>query len=420
MYTTRNTCRICGDSDLISVLDLGPIHVSSFVDTNDNPTPKIPIELMKCQACGLMQLHHTVNGDVMYREYWYQSGLNPFMVDALRDVVNETLKRSNEILPGDVIVDIGANDGTLLDQYPDIVKKLATRIAFEPSNVGKLAKDKCDILVSDYFTADAYKNYSRFPAKVITSIAMFYDLENPHAFVEDIKQILAPDGVWVIQFMDLVSMLKTNDFPNLCHEHLLYYKLADVVDLLAAHKLQVFDAEYNAVNGSSLRVYVGHMGAFKRREVVSDLLTDEYRYLQSLGNPSEHFRKAIETVREKVVDFVKQAHKEGATIAVLGASTKGNTILQYFGLDNTVIDHAAEINPDKYGKRTIGSNIPIIPQTESLEKNPDYYLILPWGFLNTFLRKFDPYLKSGGSFLVPLPVPKLITYKDYQLWSKNL
>jgi hypothetical protein len=419
MYTTRTTCRLC-EGLLHIVLDLGPIHVSSFVDTNDKPTPKIPIELTECEKCGLFQLRHTVNGDVMYTSYWYQSGLNPFMVDALKDVVSETLKRVGEILPGDIIVDIGANDGTLLRQYPDIVKKLVTRIAYEPSNVGNMAKDSCDILVQDYFNANAYFNYTKLPAKVITSIAMFYDLENPHAFVEDVRRILAGDGVWTIQFMDLVSMLKTNDFPNLCHEHLLYYKLLDIVNLMDAHGLEVFDAEYNAVNGSSLRVYVGHKDAHKYSDTVNALLVDENNYLMSLGNPADHFQKAIEAVKNKIVYFIQQAHKEGATIAVLGASTKGNTILQYFGLDNTVIDHAAEINPDKYGKFTIGSNIPIIPQTESLEKNPDYYLILPWGFLNTFLKKFDVYLRDDGAFIVPLPEPNIIYYKDYQLCQKKL
>lgn len=420
-FITRTTCRLCNNSKLKTVLDLGLIHVSSFVDTSDIPTPKVPIELVQCQLCGVFQLRHTVNSDAMYTSYWYQSGLNPFMVEALKDVVTETLKRIDTIKSGDIIIDIGANDGTLLQQYPDIVTKLAVTVGFEPSNIGELAKDSCDIVIHDYFTANAFFNFSlNKPARIITSIAMFYDLENPHAFVEDIRQVLAKDGIWVVQLMDLVSMLKTNDFPNLCHEHLVYYTLENIINLLDQHDLEVFDAEYNAVNGSSLRVYVGHKHTHACSTVVNALLKDEQDYLKSLGDPADHFRNAIEDVKHKVIDFIVQAHKEGATIAVLGASTKGNTILQYFGLDYKTIDHAAEINPDKYGKYTVGTNIHIISQTDSLEKNPQYYLILPWGFLNTFLKKFDTYLQNGGSFIVPLPEPKIIFYKDTLLHSELL
>jgi len=419
MYKTRTTCRICG-GDLTTVLDLGEIYVSSFLDIDSAAIPKVPIELTECNECHLMQLRHTVRGDIMYGAYWYKSGLNPWMVDALKDVVLETLKRVKEVTQDDIVVDIGANDGTLFRQYPDIIKSQVKLVGFEPSNLGSLARDACNILIDDYFSAKLYNLFVNKPAKIITSIAMFYDLDDPHSFIEDVKSVLHEDGVWTIQIMDLVSMLKTNDFPNLCHEHLEYYSLAILCDLLSKHGLEVFDAEYNAVNGSSLRIYVAHASKYPISHIVRALAEDEMNYLMSLGNPANHFKQAIENVKVKVVDYIRALHNDNKVIAVLGASTKGNTILQYLGLDNTVIEHAAEINPDKYGKYTVGSNIIIIPQENSLALNPDYYLILPWGFLNTFLRKFDGYLKNGGKFIVPLPEPKLIYYKDNQLHSEEL
>lgn len=409
MYKTRTTCRLCS-GNLTTVLDLGLIHVSSFIDTADQATPKIPIELTECDVCKLMQLRHTVDGDVMYREYWYQSGLNSSMVSALKDVVDCALARVT-LENNDVIVDIGANDGTLLRQYPSRLKSKIWSVGYEPSNVGKLAMDSCNILISDYFNAKNYPFENK--AKIITSVAMFYDLEDPHIFIEDVKAILHQDGIWIIQMMDLVSMLRTNDFPNLCHEHLEYYSLDRLVRLMNEHGLVVFDCEYNSVNGSSLRVYIAKPGSQQIKENLHNALEAEEYYFDNLGDsPANHFRAAIESVRDKVVREIRNLTSMAKTVAVLGASTKGNTILQYFELTERDIIHAAEINPDKFGKRTVGSNIPIIPQHDSLIINPDYYLILPWGFLPNFLEKFDEYLRQGGAFIVPLPEPVIFTFES--------
>lgn len=405
-FTTRKDCRLCGGA-LDSVLDLGAIHISTFIDTNEIAPPKVPIELVKCFGCGLMQLRHTVNPDIMYANYWYKSGLNRFMVDALGDVVNKTLDRVT-LLDGDIIVDIGANDGTLLAQYPEEIRKKTYSVAFEPSNISEDARPHCNVLVNDYFTAKKYPFGQR--AKIITSIAMFYDLEDPHSFIDDAKHVLHKDGVWVIQMMDMLSMLKTSDFPNLCHEHLEYYTLSILNDLLKQHKLTIFDCEYNNVNGSSLRAYICHENKRPVGASVTTALAEEVAYFDSINNdPGSHFGKAIESIRDKVVAEVRKQRAAGRTVAVLGASTKGNTTLQYFNLGPDDIIHAAEVNPDKYGKYTVGSNIPIIPQTESLKFNPDFYLILPWSFLPNFLDRFSQYLSGGGAFIVPLPEPAIYT-----------
>lgn len=406
-FTTRTTCRLCGGT-FKEVLNIGPIHVSTFLDTDDVPSPQIPIDLVECNDCGVLQLRDTVSGSVMYSTYWYQSGLNKFMIAALKDVVDQTLARVH-IEPTDVIVDIGSNDGTLLGHYSDWVRQKCWLVGYEPSNLAKLSQDKAHYIINDYFNAAAYLR--KFPkrAKIITSIAMFYDLEDPHDFVNQAKLILDDNGVWTIQLMDLLSMIRTNDFPNLCHEHLEYYRLADIVRLMLQHGLQVFDVEYNAVNGSSLRVYVSHKDARTIEPSVLRALDDEKDFFEQIGDVGTYFKKAVENVRAGVVSFIKYQRSLGKTVAVMGASTKGNTILQYFDLGPEDIDHAAEVNPDKYGKKTVGTNIPIIAETESLAMKPDYYLILPWGFLTNFIERNHDYLQSGGAFITPLPEPAVIT-----------
>lgn len=417
VYSTRTTCRLC-NGNFEDVISLGDIHLSTFLDTNENQPPKAPVDLVRCVNCNLLQLKHTVNPDVMYNQYWYQSGLNQSMVTALKDVVDR-VKNKVALNNGDVVLDIGANDGTLLTNYPEYV----TKIGCEPSNLAHLAKDNCDILINNFFSLAAYDEAAdqiagRPRAKVITAIAMFYDLEDPHSFVEDLRSVLADDGLLVIQMMDIMSMVKLNDFPNLCHEHLEYYSLEVLYNLLAEHGLEIVDAEYNGVNGGSLRVYAksvdmnphayvaDEQGNIFRAEIIEHI--DAEREFFSKINLAEYFKAEVETVKRKVVEYILQCNAEEQTIAVLGASTKGNTTLQYFGLNNSHIIHAAEVNPDKYGKRTVGTNIPIIPQTESLELKPDYYLVLPWGFIDFFIKKFDTYLRNGGKFIVPLPQPRVI------------
>lgn len=408
-YTTRTTCRVCGGG-LIDVLSLGPIHISTFSNTSDTPTPKVPIDLTECADCGLFQLRHTVSGEAMYSAYWYQSGLNKSMVAALRNVVDETLKRV-QLHDGDIIVDIGANDGTLLAQYTDYTRNHCWLVAYEPSDLAALANDKAHYIINDYFNASAYAKLFRAKAKIVTSIAMFYDLEDPHAFVADIKEVLHSDGVWTIQLMDLLSMVRMNDFPNLCHEHLEYYKLSDIALLLAQHGLQIFDVEYNTVNGSSLRVYVSHQNARPVEDQYFEALTNEHDFFKELGDVGTYFRAAVENVRSGILSYITYLNGLDKKVALLAASTKANVALEYFELGPELIHHAAEVNPDKFGKYTT-TGIPIVPEQDSLAQKPDAYLLMAWGFLPFFIEKFTDYLLAGGELIVPLPLPRRITITD--------
>lgn len=405
LYTERNDCRLC-NGQLSEVLNLGDVCISTFLAEGQPDPEKAPLQLMVCDDCNLVQLRHTVNPDVMYDDYWYQSGLNASMVAALRDVAVKALSKVN-VENGDIFVDIGSNDGTLFRQYPEHIQDSVTMVGFEPTKLAQLSYNACDVLFNTYFNSLDYLEYTEKKAKIITSIAMFYDLENPRAFIDDIKDILHPDGVWVVQMMDLISMLKTGDFPNMCHEHLIYYSLENLLLLLETHELEIFDLEYNSVNGSSLRVYVGWEGHHNVNPAVAQALEEERAYFAKTDQ-FRAFRLRVEHTKDAVNLLINGLNQAGAKVAVMGASTKGNTILQYFGLDYTKIHHAAEVNPDKFGLRTVGTHIPIISDAESLKSNPDFYLVLPWGFLDNFMKRYCTYLEDGGAFIVPLPYPRII------------
>lgn len=412
-------CRVCESNSLSPVLSLGDQYLSDFVDTMDENV-SAPLDLIICDAsqggCGLLQLKHTADQGSLYRNYWYRSGINQTMRDALKDITNKA-STLVELQPNDFIIDTGSNDNTLLKSY---VATGVNRIGFEPaSNLMPYAKDENITVINDFFSAQPFLEISEGKkAKIITSIAMFYDLEEPNKFTADIATCLHEDGLWIIQMAYLPSMLLDNIFDNICHEHLEYYSLLSLENLLNKHDLKVIDVELNDVNGGSYRTYVTHKknasikpfeGAKNRVEVLRN--QEQTMKLNTLA-PYQDFAQNVEDIKEKVTSFIKQEIENGKTVYVYGASTKGNTLLQYFGLDHTSITAAAERNPDKWGKKTVGTLIPIISEEEARTAKPDYFLVLPWHFLSEFKTREKDYLASGGQFIVPLPRFEIVSSAD--------
>lgn len=410
----RTTCRISGEP-LIELYSLGKIHISDFIDVNAEPRlDAVELKMMLAPESGLVQLAHTADFDEMYREYWYRSGTNETMRNELKDIAESAIKtmRPNE---GDVWVDIGCNDGTLLSYIdPSVV-----RIGFDPALntfLEEESKKHADEIVVDYFNADSYKKtpHGEKKAKVVTSIAMFYDLEDPHTFVEDVKEIMDKDGLWIIQMSYLPLMIEQLAFDNICHEHLTYYTLKTLINLLDRHDMEVVDCQLNDINGGSFRIYIRNKDAdatkfatapyrdVARMRVKSILAMEDK---MDLHKPETHltFFEKIKELKDKTMAFINQAKSEGKTIWGYGASTKGNTLLQWFGLNDSHIDAIAERSPIKYGKKTAGSNIPIKSEEEMRAAQPDYLLVLPWHFINEFKEREKEYLEKGGAFIVPCP-----------------
>lgn len=392
---TRKTCRLCGSDDLSDVFSLGEQYINDFV-----PLDKIgkgiraPLDLILCGKCKLLQLRHTAPQELLYsRYYWYRSGVTHTMQIALRDIT-EQVESMVSLKSGDVVLDIGANDGTMLATYtvPGIRK-----VGCEPANnlVDALRKNT-EYVMHDFW---GYEHYMELAAKwglgkarVITAIGMFYDLEDPSKFIADARKALTDDGIFVAQLMCLTPMLQKNDLGNICHEHLEYYSLQSLKYLFETNGLEMFKIEENEVNGGSYRIFArpfrGAGIPFDENITWQDILA---------------FGQRVQKTRDQCVAFIKQEVAKGKKVYVYGASTKGNVILQYYGLDNKLITAASERSPEKWGKYTIGSWIPIVSEEEARKAQPDYFLVLPWAFFDEFYEREKEWRARGGKFIVPLP-----------------
>src|SRR5712692_9020025 len=398
--TAITKCRVCGSSRLDTVLFLGDQFVSDFV-TSDGNSPRGPLELVRCKNCGLIQLRHTFSRERLYRHYWYKSGISATMRSALGDLVAKACQIAKPN-PNDLVLDIGCNDGTLLRSYR--IRELLL-VGFEPAeNLVPEARKGTSWIFNDFFTAKTFKQkFGEKKARIVTSVAMFYDLEDPNRFVADVVKILAPDGVWVVQQNYLASMLEHNGFDNVGHEHLEYYTLETMSKLLERHGLEVFDAERNDVNGGSFRTLIARKGKFAIRKSVAEMRRHETHLALNRHSTYEKFATDIEMIRSQVRNFVAGEVGRGKTVYVYGASNRGNTILQYCGLDHTLIGKAADANPEKWGRKTVGTSIEIVSKEEARNDRPDYFLILPHHFLDEIRQDEKEYLESGGKFIVPLP-----------------
>ncbi len=412
-YREIRECRVCGNADLLPVLSLGDLYVSDFLSEEEkNEGVRAPLELVLCEekrgGCGLLQLKHTVSNEALYRTYWYLSGTNRTMTNELHGIARRAEEMA-PLKPGDIVMDIGVNDGTLLRGYAGggIVKT-----GFEPAkNLEKHYEKGTDRIINDFFSAAAWKKeFGDKKAKIITAIAMFYDLDDPNAFVSGARECLDPEGVFIIQMSYLPLMLETNEVGNICHEHLEYYSLRSLERLLERHGLEVFDVETNDINGGSFRVYIrvrGEGKSIRRREGAEDRVLSMRKKEKDLGLDEKtiyrEFAERVDELKEATSAFIRKEAESGKTIYAYGASTKGNTLLQYYGLDNACVKSAVERNPMKWGKMTVGTWIPIISEEEARRAMPDYFFILPWHFLKEFRERESEFLGRGGKFIVPMP-----------------
>jgi hypothetical protein len=415
---TRTTCRVCDSPHLAPVLSLGDQHIAGAFAEPGGRQPvdrAIPLELVRCDttkdqnACGLIQTRHTVPGSILYHSYWYRSGVNKTMTRNLHEIAQQA-EELVELRPGDLVIDIGCNDGTLFDGYR---AQQLRHLGFDPSDITRYARAKGYEVVRDFYSYESLRlRYPDRKAKVITSIAMFYDLEDPRAFVADVSSALAEDGVWVMELHYLPTMLETNSFDAIVHEHLEYYSLAVIERLIAEAGLQAVRVELNEVNGGSIRLFIGHTGKLpisaEAEAHLQDLRIREFELALDSSEPYDRFAANVEKVRDDLAALCRRLVKDGKKIHVYGASTKGNTILQYAGIDSNLIPYAADRNPDKWGSETIATHIPIISEEESRSLSPDFYLTLPWHFLDEFLDREADFLDNGGRFIVPLPTVRII------------
>jgi hypothetical protein len=407
------------------IVELGNHYVSDFLlkDENSDSRQKYSLDLIMDTKIGAARLTEVAPSNSMWGKYWYRSGINKSMTLQLEEIAKEISSRI-KYNKGDIWLDIACNDGTMFKFIPDEFIKLGIDPADDTyyTESSKIATK----VVQDYFTIDSYNKtgYGNKKAKVITTIAMFYDLDSPETFISDINKVIDDDGIWVIQLSYTPLMIEQLAFDNICHEHVYYYSLNSLKKLFDSFNFKIVDASLNDTNGGSIRVYLQKniaktetFATSPLRDVckfrINSLLDYENnRYDTGDINLWKEFSKKISLLKEQTVSFIKDQKSKGKVICGYGASTKGNTLLQWFGLDNTLITAIAERSPYKFGLKTVGTNIPILSEEEVRAMKPDYMLVLPWHFIKEFTERENDYLKDGGKFIVPCPKFEIISFES--------
>ena len=412
MYTEISNCRLCGDPRLTSLISLGRQYLTGvFPKDRQAPLGQGPLELALCGGCGLVQLKHSFSLGEMYGpDYGYRSGLNRSMVEHLGGKI-ERLRQLYPVGQGDFVLDIGSNDGTSLSFYP---RGQATLCGMDPSAEKFKPHYRGDIkLVVDFFSAGRFRQEFGQEArpKIITSIAMFYDLESPLDFVGQIKEILHPRGVWHFEQSYLPLMLAANAYDTICHEHLEYYGLKQIKWMMDKAGLKILDVALNAVNGGSFAVTAAHLdcGLEANDRAVNDLLESEDRLGTGQAQSYAAFREAVLKHREELTRLLREIKTQGKTVLGYGASTKGNVILQYCGLTPELLPAIAEVNEAKFGAYTPGTGIPIVSEAQAKAMKPDYLLVLPWHFRDNITAREREFLGAGGKLIFPLPRIEIVS-----------
>lgn len=409
MYSEIKKCRIGESTNLVTVLSLGEQYLTGVFpkDPNEKIT-KGPLELVWCPDTGLLQMKHSYSLDEMYgNNYGYRSGLNASMVAHLQQKIR-TLEKFVGLTDNDLVIDIGSNDATSLKAYVGKHRK----VGIDPTG-SKFRQYYTDeiTLIPDFFTADKFTDvFGTEKAKIITSIAMFYDLEEPLRFVNDIEKCLAEDGIWHFEQSYMPSMLRTNSYDTICHEHLEFYSFRVVKNMIEACGLRVIDVQMNAINGGSFAVTVCKKDAKYKSNypIIAWLLKQEDDMGLDTPKPYREFEERVFKHRKNLTELIKALVADGKKVFGYGASTKGNVLLQFCGLTRNEIPFIAEVNEEKFGSYTPGTLIPIISEAEAKAMKPDYFLVLPWHFKDNILSREKEYISNGGKFILPLPEIEIV------------
>lgn len=402
-WTTHRGCRVCGAS-FDPLLDLGAVVVSTFLDPATPDPPAVPLNLVICSRCDLVQLKDTVDPDLLFRTYgyWYQSGVNEVMAAELADVVAQASRVIGGFRTVDMVLDIGANDGTLLAAYTGAFSRQPFRVGVEPATefTDRLTA-KCDLTLTDYFP-QATKGLLDAACRVITSVACFYNAPDPVACVAEIDRLLHPLGVWIVQMQDLGQMVVQTAYDNIVPEHLFTYSARTFAYLLRPFDLHITHVERRAINGGSLRFHV-------QRKAVGTPVPLMVWDLDADREALDRFAWRVGQHKAQLQGTIAHLRDFGCDIDLIGASTKGSTLLQHCWLDHSVIRRAVERTPEKVGKVTSGTRIPIVSEAEWRRDPAPHALLGIWPWRDAIIRREAGYLVGGGSIIVPLPRVEVVS-----------
>jgi NDP-4-keto-2,6-dideoxyhexose 3-C-methyltransferase len=395
IYKLAANCRSCA-GELTTVLDLGSMHINAFLKPGEPDTEKAPLTLAVCKKCMLVQLRHTVQPDLLFRNFWYRSSVTNTMRAALADLV-AAAKEQVPLRPNDVVVDIGSNDGTLLRCWPDGVEK----IGFDPAeNLAEEASEGGNTIITDYFTSMKYYKVTQRKAKIITCAACLYDIEKINFFLFGVMACLDPEGVFVAQVSYLPAMLDTNDFACAVHEHIFYFSLTSLLPLMARNGLHVYDVEFNNINGGSVRVFADH-GIRPPSSRVHVALQAESKSKLASFRAYQDFSQRVKDDRDRALNLLRKFKADGP-IYLLGASTKGQIVAQYYGLTKDLIDGASDRDGRKYGLEMVGNRIPIVSE-EAARAAAKTFFVNIWPFAAEVRAREADWLEAGGRLVFAQP-----------------
>jgi hypothetical protein len=404
MHKKNFQCRYCGSEELRKYLSLGDQPPSnSFISKKGIDSEVFyPLEVYFCEKCFLSQLLDVVPAEDIFDDYLYHSSTSKQLLELYADLVLKASKRFN-IQSGDIVVDIGCNDGVLLKAYPDNLKI----IGVEPSNVADMASKEGFIIYKDFFGEETASKIDKDfgKAKIITATNVFVHVDDMNNFIKGFHDLIADDGVIIIEVSYLIDVIDRLLFDTVYHEHLCYLSLTPLSYFLEKNALEAFDVERSEIgaSGPSIRVFIQKKnGKYKIEESINDMLEMENDWGIGDFNTYQDYSKRVEDLKNSVVSLINKKIEEGSTVGAYGAPAKGNTLLNYFNLDSESIDCVAENNKEKIGLLTPGTHIPIVSDEEFLTSMPDFALLLTWNYLDYFLKNSE-YLKQGGKFIVPLP-----------------
>jgi hypothetical protein len=402
-----NRCRICKKKSLKTLFSLGNLSFTGKFPSKNQNIKKKPITLIICKNCELVQLGHNFDLKYLYGpDYGYRTGINKTMINHVNKVVKD-LSKKTKLKKNDFVLDIASNDGSLLNFYNKNVKTFG----IDPIlNKYKDKYKKINFKISDFFSAKKILKTTKKKFKIITALSVFYDSANPNKFIRDVKKILSLDGIFLLEFADLASIIKYKMFDTICHEHLEYYSSKVIDNLCRENNLRIFDININDINGGSKQYLICHKkSSYKtNKNKIYKILNSEKKLKLSNEKTFKNFINIINNSKLKLNNFLKKANNLGKTIHGYGASTKGNVLLQYYKIDNKMIKYVAERNKSKYGLYTPSTKIKIISEALSRFYKPDYYLVLPWHFKKEILHREKEIRKRGTKFIFPLPKLRII------------
>lgn len=410
----RTACRACGGS-LVEILNLGALSLNAFpTESRDIATiPTVLLILTVCRSCALVQLDRTTPPDLLYREYWYRSSINESMVAELYEVVGDALAATGPLPHRAIVVDIGANDGTLLRQYAEHHTH-PYLIGVDPAkNLQERLGSVANLAVADYFPTPALDSF-KGKCSIVTAVACAYDVEQPVAFFRGIAQLLDLGGVAVIQFQDFGQMIDAAAFDNICHEHLEYYTLGSLQAALIEAGLHATYVVRTPINGGSLRVVCRrtHDRRYVHASVDQQLAREAAQGLQPVSRggdygPYIHFRERVEQAQRQISAVFSGVLDQGCVCDLYGASTKGNILQQVLGIGPQNVRFAIERAPEKIGRYTI-TGVPIVSEATAQREPADCWIVPIWQFRETVLQRERAYLEGGGQIIFPLPVCEVV------------